>query len=252
MNWDFLGNIWFWAIILGLGTIGYAAVGAKLRRLPLIGGLMDKKTLTWVGLGGVLVVSGLLGNVISGSGSANLSSAEGYQISDLQITTSFTTDIGDSATVNCSVAVDPSVDDVLNLRCADAGVSETAGSEELYTGIITVTRTGNMDPSSCSVRAILPPVYEDQAAPDGRTYNIIEKTSLDEYEVYLQNGAAATINSPKETTALAFSDGASTQTLGIAMEVDEAGHDALNQYNYKSVVIDICGKPFVVNIHRMD
>ena len=241
---EWLMNPTFWLVWLGIAVFGYGLVKSmKLDRLPI---LNNKKTLMWAALIGFVVTSGGFGLLDTG-GTASLATVSAVQISDLQVTTAFTSDGGIVPSENTNF------DDILDVRMNDANVSETAGQEEVYTGIITVTRTGSLVPTSCTVRAILPPDYEDEDGSNpGLSRNIVEKDSLGVYEVYVQDGAAATINSPQETTALSFGDGVAARTLGVAIEVDEEGHDGLTQYNSKDVIVDVCGKPFTFRIHRMD
>ena len=143
---------------------------------------------------------------------------------------------------------------MIDLSLADSDVTEvdTTAGLELTTGIITVYRTGNLEPASCPVTALIPPKYQDEGAPTGVTYSIIESNSMGVYEVYLSDGSVATVSSPKQNTVLAFGDGVAMKTLGLAFEVDSEGHGALNQYGYKDVVVDICGKAFTFRIHKTD
>jgi hypothetical protein len=196
---------------------------------------------------GFLVTSGGFGLFGSlGTGSLSGATASAVYVSDMQITTTFLTDAGGT------VAENQNVDDLLDIRLTDAQANETSDFYELDTGLLTVTRTGSLEPTSCQVRCIVPPVYEDESSPDGTTYNILERDTLGKYECYLKSGGAATTSSQKEMTSLVFADGDADQTLGVALEVDEEGHDALNQYSYRDVTIDVCGAPYTMRIHKMD
>lgn len=247
MVWtDIFTNPTFYLIMAGIALFAYSMVRSTgLSKVPMFN---SRRSLLIVAIGGFLITSGVFASLNLGSLSTPSGAATGVQVSDLQVTTAFTTD-GAGAT---APAENANQDDLIDIRLTDANVTETGGEEELYTGIITVTRTGSLEPASCQVKTIMPADYADEAGDDGRRYNILEKTTTGQWESYLNSGGAATINSPKTQTAIAFADGAATGTLGVAMEVDEEGHDALNQYSYKDVVIDICGKPFTFRFHRMD
>ena len=247
MVWtDIFGQWQFYALLVALGTV-FSAFASRmgLFKLP----ILSKQALLYVGVVGLVITTGIFGSVIMSTGTASLGDAPaGFYISDLQVTTAFTSDNAGIGNVTESSGVQ----DHLDVRLLDAAVSETGGEEEVYTGILTVTRTGAGEPYSCVVQAELPADYGDEAGDDGRRYNIVEKTTTGEWEVYLNDGGAAVITSPKDHTTLSFDDGESQTTLGIAVEVDEEGHDALNQYSSKNIVVNICGRPFTIEIHRMD
>jgi hypothetical protein len=246
MVWTDIFGMWqLYAALLAVGVFGFSYF---LRGIPVVGKTLGSKSMLMIiGVAGLLFTGGFLGDLISTSDTASMAPS-GFAVSDLQVTTDFTTD----TCGNGNVTENTNVADTLDVRLLDACAVETAAAEEVYSGIITVTRTGSLEPYSCQVTAQMPSKYQAETSPDGSYYNILEETTLGEYEVWLADGAAATINSPKEKASLTFGDGVATRTLGIAMDVDEEGHDALDQYSYKSVVINICGKPFTVNIHRMD
>jgi hypothetical protein len=244
MDLSFLNNPTFWLILSGVMLFGYSLFSGLIKKVPVLGS-MNRKTLVMIGIGGFLVTSGILGGIMGSAGTGSLAE-QGFVISDLQVTTTFTSDGGASPVENANV------DDLIDVRLTDAQANETAGIEEIYSGVITVTREGSLEPMSCAVRTVMPADFADEAGDDGRRYNILEKTTTGDWESYISDGAAATINSPKDHGTLTFADGASTQTIGFALEIDEEGHDALNQYSYKDVVYDICGKPFTFRLHRMD
>lgn len=231
----------FYLALLGLTLFAYGVLRPLARRLP----FLNKRSLMLIGIGGFLITSGVIGSMSLGSVSDGTS---GTIITDLQVTTDFTTDTAG----NGNLTENANQDDLLDVRLMDSWAVETAGSEEVYTGVITVTRAGDLEPNSCTVSCRVPPDFESESSPDGTKHNILEKTTQGAYECYLADGAAATVNSPKETVQLSFSDGEASTTLGVAMEVDEEGHDFLNQYSYKDVVVDVCGKGYVFRIHRMD
>lgn len=244
---ELINNPWFWGAVFFAAWSGlYVVVKALFRGVPLVGRLLNRGTLMLVGAIGVVVTAGLLGGFGTGSLDRVSGMPGGFKVSDLQVTTAFTSDAGPAPAENANI------DDLIDWYAYDTNVTETAASEEIYTGVITVTRAGELDPYSCKVSAILPQSYADEAGDDGRRYNIIEKTTTGYYEVYLADGAAATINSPKQSTMLSFSDGEAATTLGVVMEVDEEGHDALNANSHKDVILNVCGKPFTFRIHRED
>lgn len=244
-------NATFWVIVGLLSLLAYSVVRNLTKRIPVVNRMFSSQmNALMFSVLFALLASGALGGALggfSGFGTASLNSPTGMTVSDLQVTTSFATDAGGT------IALSQDIDDRLIVRMTDAQANETAGYEEVATGIITVTRVGSTEPMSCDVVARLPADYENQdGSSQGTFYNIVEKNTLNEYEVYLEDGGAATTSSPKERTSLEFADGAATGTLGISIEVDEEGHDALLQYNSKFVTVDICGKPFEIEIVRMD
>ena len=233
--------MWFWGILLLVVMLAWGSVSGILKRLPIVN---NRRTVMIIAIVGLVLTTGIIGSL--GIGSLGTVSATDVSVVDIQVTTDFTSDAGATPAENANV------DDLIDVRMTDAQANETSGIEEVYTGILTVTRSGDLSPTSCEVTALLPADYADEAGDDGRRYNIVEKTTVGEYEVYIQDGAAATVTSPKEHSVLTFADGVSQRTLGISIEVDEEGHDALNQYSSKSVIIDVCGSPFEFKLHRMD
>jgi hypothetical protein len=230
---------------LAVALVAYGTIrSTPLGRLPIFN---NKRTLTMVSIIGLLFTLGIFGSIFKDTGSLTGDNPEGFYVSDLQVTTAFETD-----TCAGNVTANANIDDLYEVRLTDACSVETAASEEVVTGIITVFRKGSLDPYSCDVVAQIPEKFQDEGAPNGNVFSIVETNSLGEPEVYLQNAGAGALTSPKGATMLTFADGSATATLGVMIEVDEEGHDALNQYSYKPIVIDICGKPFTFNIHRMD
>jgi hypothetical protein len=247
MWYDFAYNSTFWLVLAAIMLFGYGLVRSLIKRIPVLGGI-NRRMWVIIAIVGFLVTSGALGTVFGTAQTASLAGT-GYTITDIQVTTAFTNE-SSSAT---DLTENANVDDLLDVRMTDADVDETATSEEVQTGVLTVTRSGNLDPSSCPVRTVMPPDYADEAGDDGRRYNILEKTTVGEWEAYFEvNDGGAVITDEKDHASLTFTDGASTATLGVMLEIDEEGHDALNQYSYKDVILDICGKPFTFRIHRMD
>lgn len=246
--WDWLTGIFTnpmtYAIIFGMALLAYGALRSLTKVFPVIN-KVNKAQWLMIGGFGFLILSGVLGSVAWNTGSLN---GGGIMITDLQVTTAFKSNSTGTGVVDESTGVD----DLIDIRLDDTSVDETSGIDELETGIITVTRSGDLEPDSCTVRCILPQPYANEATDDGTRYNILERTTVGEYECYLADGAAATTSSPKEKVSLSFSDGEASTTLGVHMEVDEEGHDALEKWSFKDVVVDVCGKPFIFRFHRMD
>jgi hypothetical protein len=242
MDWSFFNNVWFWTIMLGIGVLAYGVIRPITKRLPII----NRKVIIYGSIAGILFTSGIIGQLGFGSVAK---STDTVNIVDLQVTTAFAG--------NGSHADDTIIDDLHHIRLTDAQAVETAGSYELSTGIITVFRQGNLDPTSCPVVCSTTEGYAHESSPDGTQYTILEETSTHELECYLNaqksgSGAAATTSSPKERTVLEFDEGISKAHLGVALEVDEEGHDALAQYSYRDVIVNICGKPYTFRITNMD
>jgi len=234
----------FYAIILLATVFAYGLVRKVTRRIPIIN---RKRTLIIACILGIILTSGILGTF--GFGALTDSGGAGWSISELQVTTAFT-----NASSADDISENSQVDDMIDARFVDAEVHEAAGAYEVN-GTILVTRTGKLPADSCNVRCVIPPKFEDESAPTGTTYPILEETSKGEYECYLATSSStvgATTSSPKEKASLAFAEGVSTGYVGIMLEVEETGHDALDQYSYKDVIVNVCGKPFVIRIHRMD
>lgn len=239
-------------LYFGLALLAFLAWGSiktVFRSVPLLNNRM-----TFIAIAVIigLAAGGWLGTIGLGSIGGSSVDASGVTILDgstgLQVTTSF----NHSTNGTGSIAESTNQDDVLEVRFFDANVSETAVEVEVYRGILTVTRTGSLAPASCTVQATLPDKYEDQSAPNGNVFNIVEIDALGVGAVYIQDGGEARTTSPRMQTSLTFADGDSTQTVGFAIQVDEEGHDALNQYNHKDVVFDICGKPYKVEVYKLD
>ncbi len=133
-------------------------------------------------------------------------------------------------------------------------MSETTGFTEVSNGTITVTRIGSLEANSCKVTCIVPPEFEDESAPNGNTFLILEEDNLGVPECYIatsNSAVVASVNDPKGSTSLAFAEGVALGYVSVVLEVNEEGHDALDQYGFKDVTVDICGKPFTYRLHRM-
>ncbi len=246
MNLDFFQSPMFWAVVTGIGLFAYGVIAPIFKRVPI---LNNKSAFMWIGIIGLLLTTGILGSMsIFGTGSVAQSSigSKGFVISDIQLTTSFASSGG------CTLAENSNQDDLLDIRCTDAQANETASIFEINNGILTVTRQGDLKPMSCPVVARTTKNYGSETTPgDGNTFTILEVTTLGLLEAYLGDGANATTTSPLERTSLTFAEGDATQTLGVLLEVDEDAHDNLNQYSYRDVVLDVCGKPYTLRAHRM-
>jgi hypothetical protein len=235
-------------LMLGLVSLfAYGVIRGLVSRIPVVNSILKGRTniVLFCALG-FLITSG--GISALGLGSVTKSVSSGVLISDLQVTTDFAG--------NCTISENSNIDDLVDVRCLDANTTETAGDYELKTGVITVTRGGDLSAMSCPVVASTQRQWQSEKTPgDGNLYTIVETTTLGELEVYLtaaSSTTAATTSSPKQNTQLAFAEGAALGYVGVLIEVDETAHDQLNQYSYKDVVVNICGKPFTFRIHRMD
>ncbi|MBI2670597.1 hypothetical protein HYX18_01295 [Candidatus Woesearchaeota archaeon] len=237
---NFFSNPWVWGILLAVALISYGTIKKFFRKVPL---LNNRTTTIWVAVIGIVLTTGLVGSL----GVSSLSSkpaAVGFAVTDLQFTT--------GPNGFCTTATDSNVDDLVNVRCNGTQLSESSGNWELNNTIITVTRTGSLEPMSCTVRASTQRNYGSERTPgDGLTYTVLETTTLGELEAYLSDGSAASSSSPKETTSLTFADGVATRTLGVNLEVANKSMSVLNQYSYKDVILDTCGKFATFRIQYM-
>lgn len=238
-----MGTWQFWTLWLVVALLFYTAIRPLVKRIPIIG---NKSMLILAGIIGIIVTSPILGTF----GTASMNRPARVRIADLQVTTDFSG--------NCTNTMNSNDDDLLDVRCTDAQANESTAWYEVDTGIITVFRDGDLSPASCKVKVTTDEGYSSERTPgDGTAYTVVEENTLGELEVYLEakksgSGAAASSSSPKEQTVLEFDEGISQAHLGVVLDTDEGGHDALNQYSYKDVVINICGKPFTMRVHRMD
>jgi hypothetical protein len=233
------GNPNTWYIAAGLAFFGF------LYRVPYIGRLArrfgGRRTAPFVMLAIGFIVGGGLGSLTG----LNIIEAKDWSVTDLQVTTDFSAvNLSSTTTENANII------NLLDVRATDAQAAD--GNAEVANGIVTVTRTGDLKADSCTVSCLVPPSYPNEAGDDGTRYDILEKNTLGQFSCHLKEGAAATTDSPRERTTIGFDEGAATDTLGIQIEIDEEGHDALEQYSYKDVIIDFCGKPLTFRIHRMD
>lgn len=245
--WEFFKNPWLYGILFGMCLIAWPTLKGIIRRIPFLKPLANRKTLMMISIVGLLAFSGMLASMGFGSVSSQPS---GMQIVDLQVTTDFSS--------NCTIAQDGSVDDLTHVRCTDAQVLDDASNVnyESGKGVITVIRTGDLEASSCQVVASTERGYESEKTPgDGSSYTITDITTTKELEVFLEGASSstgATKSSMKEKTSIPFAEGVDKGYLGVQIDVDESGHDQLNQYSYKDVVVNICGRPYTFRIHRMD
>jgi hypothetical protein len=243
-----LGTVQFWVIWSLIAFLAYGAIKPFIKKIPIIN---NQQAMIFVGIAGMLITSGIFGTMSFGSvGGSKLGG--GVAVSDLQVTTDFGG--------NCTVTPNNNQDDLYDVRCgsiASANVSETAARYEVHSGIITVFRTGALNPISCPVVASTVENYNSETSPgDGNKYTIVEETTLNELEVYLNakksgSGAAASTTSPKERTTLEFDEGTSQAHLGVLMELDVAAMENINQYSYRDVTVNICGKPMTFRPTRM-
>lgn len=246
MVWtDIFMNPWLWLILAGGALLGInllRMVGAN--RLPIIGRFTRRRPLIIVSAVMLLVITGTLSHL--GFGTASVATS-GVVVSDLQVTTDFEQNATEHSTI----------DDLIDFRYADADVSADTHFP-IRTGAIAVTRSGDLPAESCQVRAIPPARYEDEdgVTSPGVTRNILVENAMGTYTVHVATGSAsstnATTSDPKETNTLAFAEGVAKGYVSVYAAVDEEGHDGLNQYSYKDILLDICGKPFTLRVHRMD
>jgi hypothetical protein len=246
-------SAWFWVGVIFLGSALLGAAVMLISSLPFVGRYMRGFRKGMQPVARILPIVGIIGLVstLGGIGifeSASLVGAEDVEIVDMQVTTDFTSVTG------CTIAEDNNVDDRVNVRCTDKNtgqVNETAAQYEVQEGIITVTRGGNLEPASCTVKAYSADYFSEKTPGDGTVYNIVEVTTLDELEVYLADNSAAATTSQKERIELSFAEGEATETLGVLIELDEDAHDNLNQYSTKDIVLDVCGMPFYFRVWQM-
>jgi hypothetical protein len=240
MSWTAIfGNPWVYGVLLGMTFAAYGVLRSVTKNIPIIN-KFNKNTMALIFGVALIVTSGVLGSVDFGT--ASLNNHAGSMVSDFQLTT--------GATSSCTVAQSSNVDDLYDVRCTDAQVTD--GNTEVNGTILTVTRSGSLDPISFPVRVDSPDYASESSPGDGTTYNVLEKNSLGELSIYLQDGGAATTSSPREHTALSFADGDATSTLGVTFSMDEEGTDALNQYSYRDVKVWVGNKDYVFRIWRMD
>jgi hypothetical protein len=242
-------SYWFYLVMFLIAMFSYSIIRATpLKKLPIFS---NRKSLMIAAVVGFLLTSGIASSLGFGSASLGTGSTSGYQIIDVQETTTFAS-VGSGA--NCTLT-ENIPGQLYDVRCTDAQVLETAGELEVSTGVFTIRRTGELDAVSVPVSCSVPAKFEDESAPDGTVYNILEADSNGIYECYVAGGsssAAATTSSQKMTASLPFAEGVDTAYLGVVLEVDEEGHDALDQYSYKDVGINFGGKIVTFRVHRMD
>lgn len=234
----------FWLVLLALYGIGYGLIYQFVKKIPV---LNNRQMIIGISFIALLVTSGVFGTGIFGTASAG---QRRVRISDVQVTTSFDG--------NCTNTLNSNNPDLLDVRCLGYEHNETATWYEVDSGILTVYREGDLSPVSCKVTATTNEGFTSEKTPgDGNRYTIVEETTLDELEVYLNpqksgSGAAASTSSPKETTYLEFDEGASQAHLGILVELDSDAMQQLNQYSYKDIKINICNsKYFTIRAHQM-
>lgn len=248
-------SLWQWIglICLFLGTVGAVYWYKIAKTIPMLR-VLNKNTLFIGGILICLVSFGVFGMFQNNPGSLSRGSA--VQIYQTQITTDFATDISGTVT-----------NDVVNkrlvhVRLTDAQANETDTHEELTTGVIKVYRKGDTKPMSCPI-VVTSPNYKGQTTStkdNGVTYNILEKNTAGEVEAYIKScggsspssSCAAATTDAREKSTISFGDGVDYAYVGLMLEVSEAGHDALNQYESKFVDLNICGAVIQFEIERMD
>lgn len=233
----------FWILMLAGTMLAWGTMKKIVGKLPVVN---NRKTMMLFSAVMLVWALGLFGTLGFGS----LAASSSVAITDLQVTTSFATGAGGS------IAEDTLVPDTVNVRMTDAQLNETTGVLEVSTGVITVTRSGDLTPASVPVTVSYSLYNSEKTPSDGVNYAIVDRTAANEPKVYLKDGGAAATTDSKGQTQLAFGDGVAIKTLGVVIEGSEAGHDALNQYSSRPVYVTVGegagAKTFTFNLIRMD
>lgn len=243
MDTSFLNSPVFWVIIAILGTsLGYRLI----RSIPLVKKI-PKKTFFWGGIIGIVLTMGLLGGAFTLFGTGALSSTGDIVVDRIQTTTAFTMD-------NSTGGVDLADSGIDDTRQSDFYLTEGIANGNAYieNGVFLVTRSGKLDPASCEVRIHKPPRYDISDT----TYHIVDEDAntgvMNAYIATAATSGAASTSSPKETNQLAFAEGVSGGYVGLRIDIDETGFDPLTQYDYKDIVVDLCGYNYIFRVHKAD
>jgi hypothetical protein len=234
---------WTWGILLAVYVLAYGMVRSTgLSKLPLFG---NKNLMIIVAIVGLLFTMGFLGSIVGGTVGASSS----FGITRLDVTQAFTTGAGGT------IAVDSNTPNLINVRLTDAQSNETTGINEVNgTGIITVTRSGDLKAASVPITCTSTDYFKNEVTgqTSASAYSILEKNNLGLKACYIKIGGVATSSDVRESNTLAFAEGVSTGTFGVMMDVDEESHDALTQYSYRDVTVNVGEQKYTFRIWRMD
>ena len=136
----------------------------------------------------------------------------------------------------CTVGRDSVRGGITYCRCGDADTNETSGIYE-YQGNFTIIRTSNIDEDAIvNVKCWSEDFLSPSDSSDASTYNILQKNTQRELTCYLADDLA-TSTSRRGKFALAFSEGETTELLGVTLDLDETSQDELNDKDIVNVYV---------------
>lgn len=242
-----LTNPTLWLILGIISVVAYGVLKTtKLNRLP---GMKTPTSSAIVCAVLFLIFSGAISGLGSwGTGSLNKDSSSSWSVSNVQVATL------SASVAGGTVALDSNNPYLINGRYTDAQANETASIYELNSSVFTIERSGDLKPDSCKVTVSSNDFNVDETTGLASTVplNILQKDATTRAMTYIQSGTTqATTSSPQESTSIAFADGVATAQFTVTANIAESAHDALTQYSFRDVTIDVCGFPITYRVFRM-
>ena len=237
---NLMTNGWF---IAGLIVLGATAFGRKTKnQIPLVKSIPNG-VFTFVGviLAIMLLVPGIMtfgtGALVNG----------GATISQLQTTTAYEL-TGTSAT---SISDSGTDDSRMSVFYLNETICTEADDCFIDSGIMLVTRSGDLKATSVPVQIYKPATYEIS----NTKYNlIVEDASTGVMSAYIHtsSSAVATAADPRETNVVAFAEGVATGNVAVNVTLDATGILPLTQYDTKDIRMSIGDYPYVFRIVKAD
>lgn len=235
---DLFSNWQFWAILLAVTILAWTVVAKFFKRINL-----NKGKVMLISIIALFLAVG--GASMLGVGTVGVESNGGVVISGLQTTTAY---------VMSGVGGDLADSTTDNTKSFHVYGNEThmAGNAYVNKGVFQVTRSGDLEATSCPVTVYKPPRYDISDT----TYHIVDEDAntgvMYAYVHTASSSGVATSADPKEKNQLAFAEGVAVGYVAFNITIDETGFDPLTQYDTKTIHTNVCGYPFAFVIHKGD
>jgi hypothetical protein len=239
MDWSFLLAWWFYAILLGLGTVGVSVYYMlNLNKLPIVNRIVTPKLLALVGVVGlVLSLAGVLGSF----GTASMTPSTGEaELTDL---------IVDTGKLNSSMAAGEVTDDdyyddnyhVLTFYLQDVDMEDNGNISFEVTAVREVTASAGAVQLVCD--------FNTRFEYDSVTENLINEDSdgtLEEAYTKIWSGKNVQTFEQKATGWMEFAEGETTDTVIVSMRQEETTQDKMTEKDTLSIDCHAGGKAIEV------
>lgn len=230
---------WYVWLLLGLGIVGLLMPTLLKKIFKGKLAFLSSKMFAIVYIAAAVILAGGFGALFAGVAPAAITPG----VPGVTVATGLAIDVEYSAVQAisadsgaCTVGRDSVRGGITYCRCGDADTNETSGIYE-YQGNFTIIRTSNIDEDAIvNVKCWSEDFLSPSDSSDANTYNILQKNTQRELTCYLADDLA-TSTSRRGKFALAFSEGETTELLGVTLDLDETSQDELNDKDIVNVYV---------------